>query len=81
MFVLAADSSRKTSFPAFTPSNFRRQASRSAAMSSRSCSLARSVFFIGQIHGGKDIMDGWQSAFQTGGSTQFTQRQVGLLVQ
>ena len=26
-------------------------------------------------------MDGWQSAFQTGGRTQFTQRQVGLLGQ
>ena len=26
-------------------------------------------------------MDGWQCAFQTGGGTQFTQRQVGLFVE
>src|ERR1035437_2580366 len=57
MFVLAADSSRNTSLAAVAEANSSRQAVRAKAISSRSCSLARSVFFIGQPQILQDVMD------------------------
>jgi hypothetical protein len=45
-------------------------------MSARSCSLARSVFFIRQIQIRERIMNGGQGAGQTGGLAQVAQGQI-----
>jgi len=78
MFVLAADSSMKISLEGSNAPYLLIHALRAWTMSSRSCSLARRVFFICQPHGVKDIVDGGKRALQSKGFPQFLERHVGL---
>ncbi len=79
MFVLAADSSRKTSRAGSQPRWRRTHRRRNRARSGRSCSAARSVFFIGQAQRGQGVMDRWQRAVQAQRLPQFAQGAVRLL--
>jgi hypothetical protein len=79
--VFAPDSSRKISLAGSKPSWRRRHTRRARAMSGRSCSLARSVFFICQPHLLQRVVDGGQRAFQLRRRAQFLQGQVRLLAQ
>ena len=80
MLVLAPASSINTSrllshwpWPAFHPS-------RARLTSSRSCSLARSVFFIGQLHLPQNVVNGGKRAWERQSLAHFLQRDIGLLI-
>ena len=77
MLVLAPDSSRKISRAGSKPACCRRHARRARAMSGRSCSLARSVFFYMSAQGPPARNDAAKS-IQSGAA--FLQGQVGFAV-
>ena len=79
--VFAPDSSRKTSRVGSKPPCRRRQARRARAISGRSCSLARSVFFYISAPSSGARSDGGQGANQSQGAAQLGQGQIGLSLQ
>lgn len=81
MLVFAALSSRKMSLQGSSPPWVRFQRRRALATSSRSCSAARSVFFLCQSHVHEHVVNGGQRALQAQGLTQFGQGHIGLALQ
>jgi hypothetical protein len=80
MLVLAPASSINTSRPLshWPWTDFHH--SRRSLTSSRSCSLARSVFFIGQLHPPQNVVDGWQGAGQLQSLPHLGQRDIRLIL-
>src|SRR5271163_3336911 len=78
MLVLAPASSIKTSRPLSQSPWADFHHSRLALTSSRSCSLACSVFFIGQVHPPQNIVNRGKRALERQGLAHFLQRDVGL---
>src|SRR5271154_3160794 len=80
MLVLAPASSIKTSRPLSHWPWLARHHSRRSLTSSRSCSLACSVFFIGQLHPPQNVVDGRQRAGQLQGLPHLGQRDIRLIL-
>src|SRR5580658_8924324 len=80
MLVLAPASSINTSRPLFQSPWLAFHASRACLTSSRSCSLARSVFFIGQLHLAQNVVNGGKRTPQRQGLAHFRQRDIGSLI-
>src|SRR5271156_4366706 len=80
MLVLAEDSSMKTSRPAGPCFWASRQSFLFSAMSARSCSLARSVFFIAVAQPPQRVVDGDQRAIHGDLLVYPLQRRVGMLI-
>src|SRR5271170_3535165 len=78
ILVLAPASSIKTNRPLSQSPWADFHHSRLALTSSRSCSLACSVFFIGQVHLPQNVVNGGKRALERQGFAHFLQRDVGL---
>src|SRR5450631_4094517 len=78
ILVLAPASSINTSRPLSQSPWAAFHHSRLALTSSRSCSLACSVFFIGQVHPPQNVVNGGKRALESQGLAHFLQRDVGL---